>query len=48
MRYKILADIDISGKTKGDMFDAEPQAVATYLEKNQIEEVKKPKKLKKK
>ena len=47
MKYKIIGDINISGKTKGDTFEAEPHAVELYLERGQIEEVK-TKKLKKK
>ena len=41
MMYKIVADINVSGKTKGDTFEAEPHAVALYLERGQIEEIKK-------
>jgi len=40
MRYKIIEDINISGKGKGDVIEAEPHAMDAYLLKEQVEEIK--------
>lgn len=40
MRYKIIADVNISGNGEGDFFDAEEHAVGEYIAKGQIEEAK--------
>jgi hypothetical protein len=52
MRYKIIGDVNISGNVEGDYFEAEQHAVALYLERGQIEEIKgnkdaKPKRIRK-
>lgn len=38
--YKIIGDVNISGKTKGDTIEAEPHAMEVYLSKGTVEEVK--------
>jgi len=40
MKYKIIGDVNISGNVEGDVFEAEPHAVAVYLEKGEVVEVK--------
>lgn len=37
MRYKIIRDVNISGKTSGDIIDVEPHAVEAYLERGEVE-----------
>ena len=52
MKYKIIGDVNISGKVKDDTFDAEPHAMELYLKRGDVREVssveKVIKKLKKK
>lgn len=48
MKYKIIEDVNISGKTKGDIIEAEEHAMAVYISKGQVEEVKEIKKVVKK
>ena len=44
MKYKIIGDINISGKVKGDVVEAEAHAMEVYLKNGTVEQVKKPKK----
>jgi len=48
MKYKIVGDIDISGKGKGDTIVAEAHAMEVYLKNSEVEEVVVKKVVKKK
>jgi len=37
MNYKIIGDVNISGKKIGDIVEAEPHAMEIYLQRGQVE-----------
>lgn len=39
IKYKIIRDVNISGKINGDFVMAEPHAMEVYIERGQVEEV---------